>query len=107
MSIPCLYGQNYFFTIIDDKSWYTWLYPMQNKGEAKKIVIDFFAYVDTQFSAKVKCVHSDNGLEFKMPEFYAKKGVVHQCSCPYTPQQNGVVERKHQHILNVARSLKI
>ncbi|XP_023772322.1 uncharacterized protein LOC111920980 [Lactuca sativa] len=56
----------------------------------------------------VPSVRSDNGTEFvnnQMKFFCFEKGIIHQTSCAYTPQQNGVVERKHRHILNVARSL--
>lgn len=65
----------------------------------------FFAYVETQHNAKIMCVPTDNDQEFKMTKFFAAKGIIHQCFYQYTPQQNGVVERKYQHIINVARSL--
>lgn len=41
-----------------------------------------------------------------MHDFYAKEGILLETSCPYTPQQNGVVERKHRHLLEMARSLR-
>jgi len=57
----------------------------------------------------VKAVRSDNGLEFKsgpMKQFYFDNGIIHQTSCVDTLQQNGRVEHKYCHILNVARALR-
>jgi len=62
-----------------------------------------------QFGAKVKIIRSDNGAEFTsnpIKKIYRDNGIIHETSCADTPQQNGTVERKHRHILNVARALR-
>lgn len=56
----------------------------------------------------VKAIRTDNGTKFvnkQCQKLFNEKGIVHQMSCAYTPHQNGVVERKHKNLLEVARSL--
>lgn len=98
-------GYRYFLTLVDDFSRYTWVVFKRTKDEVRKHLLHFIAYIENQFHTTLKSLRSDNGPEFAMTEFFLSKGIMHQKSCVETPQQNGVVERKHQHILNVARSI--
>lgn len=53
-------------------------------------------------------MRSDNGSEFvnaRVQGLFAKKGILHQHSCVYSPQQNGVVERRHRSLLEIARAV--
>ncbi|KAK1627483.1 hypothetical protein QYE76_001798 [Lolium multiflorum] len=43
--------------------------------------------------------------ELHMQEFVDDEGIKHEFSAPYTPQQNGVVERKNQTIIEMARTM--
>ncbi|KAL2247297.1 UNVERIFIED_CONTAM: Retrovirus-related Pol polyprotein from transposon RE1 [Sesamum indicum] len=64
--------------------------------------------IKNQFQKCVKVLRSDNGSEFLNKDcqnLCHKLGIIHQTSCTYTPQQNGFVQRKHRHLLNVARVL--
>ncbi|KAJ4747387.1 Retroelement pol polyprotein-like [Rhynchospora pubera] len=102
-------GAHYFLTIVDDHTRAVWVYLMAEKSETSHLLKSFCKMVQTQFGVTVKCIRSDNGLEFQshhMKQFYAESGILHQTSCVFTPQQNGRVERKHRHILNVARALR-
>jgi Integrase core domain/GAG-pre-integrase domain len=102
-------GAHYFLTIVDDFTRTVWVYLMAEKGETSTLLKSFSKMIQTQFQKSIKCIRSDNGTEFTsriMKQFLVENGIVHQTSCVGTPQQNGRVERKHRHILNVARALR-
>jgi hypothetical protein len=105
LSIPSMSGHRYFLTVVDDKSRFTWIYLMKYKSETSTLVKIFVYMVKTQFQAQVKSIRIDNGNEFKLVDFFNEHDIFHQCSCVGTPQQNDIVERKHQHLLGTARAL--
>lgn len=102
-------GARYFFTIVDEFSRATWVYLMQQKSQASDLLKIFCKMTQTQYHKPIKVVRSDNGLEFTsktMLLYYSENGLLHQTSMVKTPQQNARVERKHCHILEVARALR-
>ena len=78
---------------------------LKSKSDVSQHVKIFISLIENQFHITSKAMRSDNGPEFLLHSFYASKGILHHRSCVKTPQQNGRVERKHQHILNVNRAL--
>lgn len=78
---------------------------LKTKAEVSGHVKNFITMIQTHFHTTAKFIRTDNGPEFMLSSFYASHGIIHQKSCVETPQQNGRVERKHQHILNVGRAL--
>lgn len=104
-SVQTAEGYRYFLTIVDDHTRVTWIYLMRTKDEVLRIFPEFLKMIETQHNGVVKGVRSDNANELKFTDLFKSKGILSFHSCPETPQQNSVVERKHQHILNVARAL--
>lgn len=73
-------------------------------------IYDFLFLIKTQFGKTIKVLRSDNAKEYfstQFNSFLISHGITHQSSCPHTPQQNGVAERKHRHIVDIARTLLI
>jgi hypothetical protein len=105
LNVECIHNHRYFLNIVDDFSRHTWIHLMKHKSETKHLIEKFLRYVQNQFDTSVKCIRSNNGVEFQLHSLYHSNGIVHQTSCVETPEQNSVVEHKHRHILNVARSI--
>jgi transposase InsO family protein len=68
----------------------------------------FLRRAQNEFALRIKKIRSDNGTEFKNSQiegFLEDEGIKHEFSSPYTPQQNGVVERKNRTLLDMARAM--
>ncbi|KAL2228641.1 UNVERIFIED_CONTAM: Retrovirus-related Pol polyprotein from transposon RE2 [Sesamum indicum] len=103
-----LCGGSYVLTLLDDHSRCLWTFIIKQKSQVPSILKQFSSLVQNQFNHRIKILRSDNGSEFLTHEcqlLCSTLGIVHQTSCTYTPQQNGRIERKHRHLLDVARAL--
>ncbi|KAG7567097.1 Integrase catalytic core, partial [Arabidopsis thaliana x Arabidopsis arenosa] len=105
---PSLSGKQYFLSIIDDKTRKVWLYFLKTKDETFEKFCEWKELVENQVDRKVKCLRTDNGLEFCNTRFdsYCKThGIERHRTCTYTPQQNGVAERMNRTIMEKVRCL--
>jgi len=90
-------GKHYCLVVTDDYSRYSWVFFLATKGETVGILTNFFVEAENVYKTKIRRIRSDNGTEFKnnaMEVFCLSKGIQHQFSAPYTPQQNGVLRER-------------
>lgn len=106
---PPSHGKNlYFILFIDDFSRKTWVYFLKEKSQAFEAFKVFKAMVEKEKGLKIKSMRCDRGGEFLSKEFNKfceDNGIRRFLTAPYSPQQNGVVERKNRTILNMVRSM--
>ena len=90
-------GKKYFLTLIDDCTRYCYVYLLKSKDEAFEMFQHFKNEVENKLDRKIKAIRSDRGGEYEAPfgDFCSQHGIMHQMNAPYSPQQNGVVERKN------------
>ena len=81
---------------------------ISHKSEAFDCFIRYGKLVENQLNANIKALRTDRGREYlpdKFKNFCDEKGIVRQLTIPYTPQQNGVVERRNRTLLDMVRSM--
>ncbi|GJT81554.1 retrovirus-related pol polyprotein from transposon TNT 1-94 [Tanacetum coccineum] len=79
MRVTSINGKKYILVIVDDYSWYTWVYFLRTKDAAPDMIIDFINQVQRNLKAQILTIRTDNGTEFKnekLRPFYAKLGSV-------------------------------
>ncbi|KRX14696.1 Retrovirus-related Pol polyprotein from transposon TNT 1-94 [Trichinella nelsoni] len=101
-------GSKYFVTFIDDHSRWCETYFLKNRNEVLDAFMDFKSHAENQTGNKIKTLRSDNATEYcseKFQKFLRVNGIRHETSVQYTPQQNGVAERKNRTLLDMARCM--
>ncbi|GJT56860.1 retrovirus-related pol polyprotein from transposon TNT 1-94 [Tanacetum coccineum] len=100
--------EKYTLVIIDEYSRYTWVYFLKKKSYAPETIMSFIKRVENQNDIKVIQLRTDNGTEFKNSihvNFYDEKRISQNFSSPYSPEQNGVVERKNRTLIEAERTM--
>jgi hypothetical protein len=107
---PSLGGARFAILFTDDFSRYTWIYFVKHKSETFNTFKDFKALVENQSNTSIKSLHGDNGGEYTSTEFTTflrTHGIIWEPTVAYTPEQNGVAERKNRTIIEQARTILI
>jgi hypothetical protein len=110
MRVNSLAGSRYFVTFIEDKSRWCEVCFMKKKSEVIEEFKKYKSLVEKKTEQKIKTVQSDNGTEYTshyLEVFLKQEGIRHELPVEYTPQQNGVAERKNRSLVEMARCLMI
>lgn len=100
-------GCRYFVTFKDDFSGWCVTRLLKNKSDVAAILQEFVTQLESETGKKVKTIRTDNGGEYigrHLETWLTESGIRHECSVPYTPQQNGVAERLNRTIMEAVRS---
>ncbi|KAJ0590261.1 putative RNA-directed DNA polymerase [Helianthus annuus] len=101
-------GCRYFITFIDDYTRKTWVYFLKFKYEALYHFKNFRVLNEKQSNHVIKTLRTDRGGEYcskSFQEYLRLNGIRHQLTNSYTPQQNGVAERKNRTLMELSRSM--
>src|SRR5262249_26126395 len=101
-------GKRYFITFIDDYSKFCTLYLIRTKDEALSRLMAFKALAENQTGKDLKRLRSNRGGEYTsnvVHKFCEQNGIIHELIAPYSPESNGVAERKNRTLLDMVNSM--
>ena len=104
-STPSFGNKKYVVTFIDDATRFRHVYLCHSKYEALDKFKIFKESVELHHGVKIKTLRIDSGGEYYDPAYFESTGIVHQTTAPYTPQQNGVAERKNRTLKEMINSM--
>nr|GEW66932.1 zinc finger, CCHC-type [Tanacetum cinerariifolium] len=93
-AIPSLGNKKYVITFIDDVTRFCYVYFLHANDEALDKFRIYKTEVGLQKNDLIKTLCTDRGGEYYDPVFFQSVGIIHETTALYTPQQNGVTERK-------------
>ncbi|GKA69082.1 retrovirus-related pol polyprotein from transposon TNT 1-94 [Tanacetum coccineum] len=108
-SLPTKGGNKYFIMFINDCTKYCYAYLLKSKDEAIDKFVLYKNEVENQLGKKIKVVRSDRGGEYVslFAEVCAQHGIRHEFTAPYSPQQNGIAERKNHTLKEMVTAMLI
>lgn len=110
MQEPSLGGSRYIATFLDDYSKLSVVKPLATKYQVKVGVMEVLEELETQSGLKVRSVRTDRGTEYVnevLNSYFKSKGVEHQKTAPYTPEQNGAAERLNRTMMERVRAMLV
>lgn len=108
MEVESIGGSRYYVVLKDDYSNFRTVYFVKAKHEIKHCLEDFLNKAENTTGNKVKTFRTDNGLEFinkEVMEMCSKRGIIHETTVTYTPEQNGKAERENRTLVEAARTM--
>ena len=110
LPVPFLGGAKYLLALLDDFSGLSVVRPVKAKSQISGVVQKVLIFLSTQTGFQVKNIRSDLGTEFvnsNLQNYFAEKGINHQKSAAYTPEQSGRAKKFSRPIIEKARALFI
>jgi transposase InsO family protein len=108
LSVESIGGSKYFATFLDDFSKLSVVMPLARKSDVAEAVKQVVQQLETQSGEKLQSVRTDRGSEYRnstLDSYFKGKGVVHQTTAPYTPEQNGAAERLNRTLMERVRAM--